>query len=337
MRRSSFGFSILAALILMSGCAFQPREGLMGASESTSTVSDPGLPGDHSGNHTGGEPTPIGTPVSGATPVPVPPVEEPPADEPPSTEGVLYRATFDRWAVGSNYEVNKARSDFGNVGSVANANLGVIVSGASAYSGNALRTAFPAGKIGGGTSLQFEARLPRSYEEIYYSFRIRFDPNFNFVKGGKLTGICGGACNTGGEIPSGYDGWSARLMWTKNFGLERLVDQYVYHVGQPTKYGDDFYYQINGQKSQFTAGRWYTLEWRVKMNTPGQSDGIMQSWIDGKPAVDKRIKYRMNNSFSIDKFIFSTFFGGGDSSWAPPSTQYIYWDDITISTKPITH
>lgn len=260
-----------------------------------------------------------------------------PSEPPPRDEGVVFRVNFDKHAAGSQYSLDKIRSDFGNVGSVANPSLGVIVNGANAYSGNALRTAYPAGRIGGGTSLQFEARLPKVYDELYYSFRIRFDPKFNFVKGGKLTGICGGACNTGGEIPSGYDGWSARLMWTKNFGLERLVDQYVYHVGQPTKYGDDLYYTVNGQKSQFKPGQWYTIEWRVKMNTPGKSDGIIQSWIDGKPAVSKNLMYRMNNGFAIDKFIFSTFFGGGDSSWAPPSTQYIYWDDIVISTQPITH
>lgn len=282
-------------------------------------------------NNPGGDPVPTPTPTP--TPVPKPPSTPTPVPR----AGDLFNVTFDDWAVGSTYTLDKAKSDFGNVPSVANPGMAKIVASDRSGGGKALQLLYRKGVIGGGSSLAFESRLPKTYDELYYSFRIKFSSDFNFVKGGKLTGICGGACNTGGQTPSGYDGWSARLMWTRISGIMGVLDQYVYHSGQPTQYGDDLYFNSGGYKS-FTAGKWYRVEWRVKMNTPGQSNGIIQSWVDGVKSVDKQtIVYRRSNAFAIDKFIFSTFFGGGDSSWAPTKDEYIYWDDFVLSTSPISH
>jgi len=35
--------------------------------------------------------------------------------------------------------------------------------------------------------------------------------------------------------------------------------------------------------------------------------------------------------FSIDALYFSTFFGGGDASWAPTAEQRIDFDDFVIA------
>ena len=68
------------------------------------------------------------------------------------------------------------------------------------------------------------------YDDLYCSYYVRFAPGFDYVKGGELPGLAGGAANTGGNKPTGRDGWSARMMWRT--GGE--VVQYVYHVDQPT-------------------------------------------------------------------------------------------------------
>ena len=93
--------------------------------------------------------------------------------------------------------------------------------------GNAIRVTYPANKFGAAgaaaflSDLKFAVDLPVSHEELYLSYDVKFAKDFDFVRGGKLPGLCGydnslsptSGCNTGGGFPDGYDGWSARGMW----------------------------------------------------------------------------------------------------------------------------
>ena len=203
-----------------------------------------------------------------------------------------------------------------------------IIGGASAYSGHSLRLKYPAHTYGSrNQAIQAQIRLPRNYEELYVSYRVRFAGDFDFVRGGKLPGLTGGAGNTGGNRPNGRDGWSGRMMWRR--GGEAV--QYLYHPDQPQTYGEDFNW---GRR--FKPGRWHTVEHRFVMNTPGKNDGVLQTWFDGTQAlyVDN-LRFRDIDSFAIDHFYISTFFGGGDSTWAPTKDEYISFDDFFVSTTRI--
>jgi hypothetical protein len=50
-------------------------------------------------------------------------------------------------------------------------------------------------------------------EHAFVRYFVRFEPNFDFVKGGKLPGFYGGTQVSGGHIPDGTDGFSTRFMW----------------------------------------------------------------------------------------------------------------------------
>ena len=203
-----------------------------------------------------------------------------------------------------------------------------IVDGAFAYSGRSLRLKYPAGTYGSrNQAIQARIDLPRKFEELYVSYRVRFENGFDFVKGGKLPGLIGGAGNVGGNRPNGSDGWSGRMMWRR--GGDAV--QYVYHPDQPGTYGEDFRWE-----RRFEPGRWHTVEHRFVMNNPRIHDGILQAWFDGQEAqyVDD-LRFRDVDSFAIDQFYISTFFGGGDITWAPAKDEYILFDDIIISTARI--
>lgn len=148
-----------------------------------------------------------------------------------------------------------------------------------------------------------------------------------------MPGLAGGDANTGKVKPTGYDGWSARMMW-RTYGS---AVQYMYHPDQPNAAGQDFPWDLNGQR-YFTKGQWHKVETRIKMNSPGQRNGIVQSWFDGKLALNRQnVRFRNTNDFAINWFLFSTFFGGSDQTWAAAKQEYAYFDNIIISTKPITH
>ena len=156
------------------------------------------------------------------------------------------------------------------------------------------------------------------------SYRVRFEDGFDFVKGGKLPGLIGGTGNTGGNRPNGSDGWSGRMMWRR--GGDAV--QYVYHPDQPGIYGEDFRWE-----RRFEPGRWHTVEHRFVMNDPRKHDGILQAWFDGQEAlyVDD-LRFRDVDSFAIDQFYTSTFFGGGDSTWRRPRMSTSC--SMTSSSRP---
>ncbi|MDR1759704.1 MAG: hypothetical protein LBR60_04175 [Fibrobacter sp.] len=81
-----------------------------------------------------------------------------------------------------------------------------------------LRVKYPAGCVGPndtpiGCGMQIKWPIPETADTMWVSYRLKFETGFEFVKGGKLPGLCGGKCYTGGITPSQGDGWSARIMW----------------------------------------------------------------------------------------------------------------------------
>lgn len=196
-----------------------------------------------------------------------------------------------------------------------------------------LRVTYPANQYGPANGgVQFKVPLGGSYEELFFAYRVRFGSGFSFVKGGKLPGLVGGSSPTG--CSPDPDGFSARNMWR---GGGNIV-QYVYWPEQPDTCGDDLEYDAGGDARAFTPGKWHTVEHRVRMNAVGSEDGVLEGWVDGELALsdDGRL-WRNDDSFAIDTLYFSTFFGGSDSSWAPASAQAIDFDDLIVSTEPITH
>ncbi len=113
-------------------------------------------------------------------------------------------------------------------------------------------------------------------------------------------------------------------------------------MDKPGTYGEDLFwaypdYTQNQTKRYFTPGQWHSVKTRIIINTPGEFDGRVTSWFDGGLGLDSVVRYRAegNTTFAVDKFLFSTFFGGGDDTWATTKDEYIYFDDFIISeTNP---
>ena len=146
----------------------------------------------------------------------------------------------------------------------------------------ALAVLYPEGEFGtSATGAQWKLDLDGSFEHVRVSYRLQFTNDFDFVRGGKLPGLIGGQGNTGGGIPTGTDGWSARMMWRTN----GAITQYVYHPDQPQNYGEDFPWEADGEQAVFESDRWYSVTHKIRMNTPGENDGSIHAWIDGVLAL----------------------------------------------------
>jgi hypothetical protein len=214
------------------------------------------------------------------------------------------------------------RDDWPDVKWVGLANRATLVTEKGWAGRRCLQIAYPKGSVGPGEGGgQFLVRLPPR-DEYCLDYYVMFREGFDFKDGGKLPGLCGGRCNTGGNVPTG-DGWSARYMWQR--GARMIL--YLYHLDQPGKWGD-------GQVCKgvvFEPGRWYRLTQRIRVNAPDSKDGIAQVWVDGKLVMERSdIRYRNVAGAQVDHFYFSTFHGGSGRHYAPAVDSFACYDHFRI-------
>jgi hypothetical protein len=194
-----------------------------------------------------------------------------------------------------------------------------LVEDPSAPGGTLLRASYPEGSASRGTDgpdggLQAYLELPAPVDVLDLSYQVRFPEGFDFVKGGKLPGLYGGTENSGGDIPDGTDGFSTRYMWRT--GGEGEVYAYL-----PSS--EEHGTSLGRGCWTFTPGDWTALHQRVQLNTPGTADGRITVWQDDRLVLDRGgLEFRSTDQLRIDGVFFSTFFGGGDSSWASPADQH---------------
>ncbi|EDM73661.1 hypothetical protein PPSIR1_39210 [Plesiocystis pacifica SIR-1] len=209
-----------------------------------------------------------------------------------------------------------------------------IIEGDDAFAGRSLRIHYPEGGVGpsqGGA--QWRLEFDASYTELYLAYRIRFAPGFDFVKGGKIPGLVGGTAPTG--CVEDQTGFSARGMWRTD---GRAV-QYMYWPEKVENCGDDYDYMLDDTPVTFAPGQWHLVEHRLRMNTPGVADGVLQAWMDGELVLDEQdFLYRTADyDYAVDAMYFSTFFGGSGADWAPTTDETVDFDDFVVCEGPITH
>ncbi len=211
---------------------------------------------------------------------------------------------------------------------------------------NVLEVLYPEGKFGpddGGA--KWNLNFDRPYEEYALEYKIRVPKDFDFVRGGKLPGLYGGSGPAGGASTAEADGFSVRTMW-RELGV---LCQYVYYMDkeETKKWGSNFIWTTRENKNMpitkdmwkdmnthfddrvyLTPDTWHTLKTYIKMNTPDQEDGKIICWFNGIEVVNLNLRFRKDMSFGIDKFKFTTFFGGNDETWTPKKDEKMYFKDF---------
>lgn len=168
--------------------------------------------------------------------------------------------------------------------------------------------------------------------EFSLNYDVRFDPDFQFVKGGKLLGLGPEKRITGGR-PIKPEGWSARVTFREGGG----VKLYTYHQDMKGQYGD------RGeiiQPFQFEKGRYYSVSLHVRVNDPPESsNGFSRLYVDGD-LIERHENLRLRGTGGentvINDFLFSSFHGGHRPANAPRDTDGNYttvhatFDNISV-------
>ena len=200
-----------------------------------------------------------------------------------------------------------------------------------------LRIATEAGNVFAGAKA-IEMTVPRQSAEVsnnlirhvspgadvlFVRYYAKYDSAFN-VLGSSHNGnsISGKYCCPG--VPA--DGYNKFLVSLESGRDDTTISNpgklniYIYHPEQRDIWGDHFY--PSGRVVPFDRtpgdfgpnfvarpeivpepGRWYSYELMVKTNTPGQRDGRIAVWLDGKIVADfQNLRLRETTALKIDQF-----------------------------------
>ncbi|MFT5905422.1 MAG: hypothetical protein ACI9E1_001020 [Cryomorphaceae bacterium] len=226
------------------------------------------------------------------------------------------------------------KEDFNGSGGVGGALLGnkniELVKGAGPDGSNAIKVSY-VGYSKGSQRVTGRFALSKKVTEATLSFDVMFEEDFQWVKGGKLHGLGPENGVTGGKARRA-DTWSARMM----FQEQGKLGYYIYDQDPKKKWG----LEKSGGRA-FRAGKWHKVVYKVRLNDSGKRNGRVSVEVDGSRIISsKTIVYRGvdGEKTLISHFLFNTFHGGHDTSWAPKmkkgkgfTTVFAYYDNIKVT------
>lgn len=175
--------------------------------------------------------------------------------------------------------------------------------------------------------------------EACLQYNLKFEQNFDWVKGGKLPGMWIGNIGASGGNHD-VNGYSYRSAWHANGAAQAYLyipKQQSPDLGkQPGFINSDVYGDAlwRGQFA-FDTNTWYSVKLYIKLNTfNGASphyDGVIGMAINNTTHMFDKIVWTDNKQHTINGIMMDTFFGGSDISWASSQTTYSYFRNFVVS------
>ena len=199
-----------------------------------------------------------------------------------------------------------------------------LITGDAQPFGSYLHVTYPAGSASPAASRTDGA--PRGGVQFYLRSRaelggqahlryfLRLPEGFDFVRGGKLPGLYGGAANAGGARSGGAEaeGVSARFGWSE-MGAGEVYLYSSASGGEAASLGRGAW--------SWPTGRWVCVEQQVDLGAAGADSGEINVRVDDQLVWQQGGLALRDGGLQLDGVYFSTFFGGKDTSWATPREQ----------------
>lgn len=224
----------------------------------------------------------------------------------------------------------------------------VRATGVGVGGSGAMRARFNAGDVNAGSLKLAFGRTPDSYfrpvdggtanyREIYWRFYLRNEPGWTGGGGDKLARA----------VVFAGSNWSEALIahvWSGGAGNNYLVLDPASGTDtqgnvRTTKYNDFANLRWLGAQVGKTplfdaahVGQWYCVEARVRVNDPGQSNGVFELWINGNlEARATNLNWVGNYSaYGINALFLENYWSDGS-----PRQQERYIDNLVVSTQRI--
>ncbi|HET6701976.1 MAG TPA: Ig-like domain-containing protein [Gemmatimonadaceae bacterium] len=249
--------------------------------------------------------------------------------------GWIWCDDFEQDRLGSYFEMDNAGGGFARA------------TGVGRNGSPGIRIRYAAGQVEGGNLKLAFGRTPNAYfrpvdagtanyREVYWRMYLRAQPGWTGGAGWKWTRAIVFANANWAEAAIGH----VSSFWENDFltnGPVRGTDEAGNLV--TTRYNDfdNFVYlgQVDGVTPIYASnrvGQWYCVEAHMRLNDAGQSNGILEFWIDGNvEARQASLNFLGSfNAYAINAIFFENYWNGGS-----PQVQERYWDNIVVSTQRI--
>jgi len=192
------------------------------------------------------------------------------------------------------------------------------------------------------------------FDRLFLRYYIKYDDAFPGAHhvGGALQARAPGVPDANpGVVPDGTNQFDVLLdHWSfdPQFPPPGQLVAYVYHMDQQHQWGEQFYPSgrtspgVNAARGIFgpsfvprtdfvpVRGRWYCLEFMAQANTPGQRDGRVAFWVDGRLAADfPNLRFRTVDSLKLNRA------GVGIYESRNNGLHRVWIDDVVVATAYI--
>ncbi|MCX7007661.1 MAG: hypothetical protein NTY53_10520 [Kiritimatiellaeota bacterium] len=183
---------------------------------------------------------------------------------------------------------------------------------------------------------------PDGYDRVYFRRYIRFaadydQGNLNHVGGG-LAGLKGTdrwfAMGSAGLRPAGDEHFNSNFEPWRDWGRQPAPGYlFLYTYWMDMKRDPDGHFWGNmlgsaeSERISLQRDRWYCLEHMLKANTPGQSNGELAAWIDGKLYIHyKGIQWRTVADVKLKRFDLGIYVHQARKD------NTVWYDNVALST-----
>jgi hypothetical protein len=220
-----------------------------------------------------------------------------------------------------------ARSACGPWGSIGSAGA-QLVSGKGRGGSRAMQVTFGRDEDVGGASLAM------SNEVVHVRSYYNFAEGFDFGQGVKIARISSfNEATQMNDIDMVMTVRSAQ--GSQQCGLTDMADMGIFFNGKPVGYD----WGSIGSGVKFQRGRWYAVEYMVKLNTPGRSDGAVKLWVDGALVASKEgvnIRGKGGSDVKLNRIRVGGWYSNGangNSCKNPSGSSTMLIDDVAVGTE----
>jgi len=188
--------------------------------------------------------------------------------------------------------------------------------------------------------------FPEPRDEVYMRHYARYGPDFGYLHhgGSSFQGFVKGRPHPGGGAgicPNGDKYFWSTFEPDGRWGKYKPPGNFIFYtywwkmkIGWRNKYWGNHFTpttQINPRTE-----KWICLEWRVKVNAPGQPDGELDCWANGvKCGEFREINWRRGADVRINSVALSHYMEEKDYKPEWGNTRTLWYDDVIVATKYI--
>ena len=217
---------------------------------------------------------------------------------------------------------------------------------------NQLKVTFPAGGCASDGGILGYATPPGLLpaRAVTFGYRIFFPDTYDFRSGGKLPGLkVGAGAASGGDWSPGAA--TFRVMWR----TDGAATAYVYYakpesadpnsvadqvpayakIAVPTGTAGHSVWQegkVADALPRFKRGAWNDVSIAIRVNSPGQADGLMAMTVNGVSKSFGQMKWLLGTG-DVQSIALDSWFGGSASDcdkWAPKTPQVLVFSKFVL-------